>query len=169
MSENKAPDFYAIAQRMFDRLPSEVATTALNHFKRSFEKQGFMDANFQAWPSRKNDNRVGGAILVQTGNLRDSTRIAEATMQNITIENRAAYAEIHNKGGVLRVRITPKSRKYFWYMYKLTADTKWKWMALSKKQHFLFRMPKRQFMGESANLNQRIDRIMIHRIIKNFK
>jgi phage gpG-like protein len=142
---------------------------ALEHFKRSFEKQGFMDSNFQAWPERKNDTRPGGALLQQTGHLRDSTQITEATMKRIIIANDAPYAKIHNEGGIMKIRVTKKMRKYFWFMYKATGQEKWKYMALTTKSSFMFRMPKRQFIGQSQNLNQRIDRAIVKRIITEFK
>src|SRR5690606_26575383 len=143
MSEiENIPDFEAIGREILQKLPREVSVLALNHFLSSFEKQGFMDSAFQPWARRKNDTRSGGAILVSTGNLRDSTRIAEATIDRIVISNDAPYAAIHNNGGIMKLKVTKRMRKYFWYMYKATGDSKWKYMAMTKKENFLFRMPK---------------------------
>src|SRR5690606_32264695 len=127
------------------------------------------DLNFQAWPQRKNDTRVGGAILVATGNLRDSTQIKKATIERIEISNDAPYAEIHNSGGIVRLPVTDKMRKYFWYMFKATGQVRWKYMAITKKERMIFRMPKRQFIGDSRILNANIDRAILNRILTEFK
>lgn len=166
---NPAPDFQKMFDKLKKKLPRQVSVMALNHFKKSFRKQGFMDQSFQAWEPRKGNTREGGAVLVQTGHLRDSTVIDSADMRQISIVNNAPYAAIHNEGGIVRIPVTDKMRKYFWYMHKATGRPKWKWMALTKKDHFLFRMPKRQFMGESQNLMDRIDRLFANEIAQMIK
>lgn len=168
-NKENIPDFNAIAEKIFKDLPRITAITALNFFKESFEKQGFTDVNFQPWQARKGNTREGGAILVQTGNLRDSTRIASATMQKVEISNEAPYAKVHNNGGIISVPVTEKSRKFFWLMYKSTNNIKWKYMALTKKKRMSFEMPKRQFIGNSETLNKQLDEIIVNQILKNFQ
>jgi len=168
--KNEVPDFVRHFETLKRTLPRKVAGMAVNRFKSSFDKQGFMDRSFRAWEPRKGGG--GGATLVQTGHLRDSIKIDSATMRQVSISNDAPYANIHNEGGVVKIPVTSKMRKYFWYMFKATGEGKWKGMAMTKKTHFIFRMPKRQFMGESADLMNRIDRefeSQISRVMKTFK
>ena len=170
--KNEVPDFVRHFEKMKRSLPRKVAGMAVNRFKSSFDKGGFMDRSFHAWQPRKGDTRSGGAILVQTGHLRDSIKIDSATMRQVSISNDAPQASLHNEGGIVKMEVTAKMRKYFWYMHKATGEGKWKGMALTKKTHFIFRMPKRQFMGESADLMNRIDREFegqISRVMRTFK
>lgn len=44
------------------------------------------------------------------------------------------YAAIQNYGGFIPV--TKKMRKYFWWRYIETGDSKWMYMAISKKTRF---------------------------------
>lgn len=169
---NPAPDFHKQFAQLKRDIPRKASVMALNFFKKSFDKQGFMDSSFRAWPNRKGGSRPGGSVLVNTGHLRDSTVIDRADMDQISIANDAPYASIHNEGGIVRIPVTKKMKKYFWYMYKATGQAKYKWMALTKKEHFLFRMPKRQFIGESAELMNRLDRMLaneITRMIRSLK
>ncbi len=52
------------------------------------------------------------------------------------------YAAIHEFGGTISV--TPKMKGFFWHMWYETGDTKWRAMALTKKQSFT--MPKRPYL-----------------------
>lgn len=166
---NKTPDFTALGKRLIKDANRYASVEGLNFFKDSFQKQGWTDGNFTAWESRRNDQRPGGAILAQTGSLRDSIQILERNALRIVFGSHSPYAEIHNEGGVLRVGISAKSRKFFWYMFRASGQEHWKWMALSKKDHFVVQMPKRQFIGESATLNKRLDDWLVKRILTTFK
>lgn len=103
----------------------------------------------------------------------------------VSIENPVPYAAIHNEGGILESNptITPKMRKFAWAMvYKIAGKRKrpkgakrrkkgskppaplppeaekWKALALTKKTkiHILAQMPKRQFIGESRELADKV-------------
>jgi len=75
----------------------------------------------------------------------------------VKVSNYAPYSGLHNEGGVLTIRITKKSRKFFWYMFYKTNDLKWKMMALTKKESFQMYIPPRQFMGHSAFFMKRLE------------
>lgn len=163
------PDFTTLSKKIMKEAITIVETHAINFFKESFFKQGFTDESFQKWENRKQpDYRAGGAILTNSGHLRDSIEVAEKTNNSITIGTYAPYAKIHNEGGTINIPITKKSRKYFWYMYKQTNDEKWKYMALAKKNHIVLKFPKRQFIGESATLMRILD-TELKKYIENFK
>ena len=166
---NKTPDFIGLGKRLLKDANRYASVESINFFKDSFQKQGWTEQNFTPWPSRSNDQRPGGAILAQTGNLRDSIQILERNARRIVFGSHSPYAEIHNEGGTFSIKITEKSRKFFWYMYKATNLEHWKWMALAKKDHFVVQMPKRQFIGESQTLNNKLDQWLVKRILTTFK
>jgi phage gpG-like protein len=180
---NKIPDFEAMGEAILKDAESYAAVTGLNFFKESFEKQGFTDTAFESWQQRKNDLRQGGAILVDTGQLRDSLQILERGNNRIKFGTFSPYAGIHNNGGLITISLTEKSRKFFWYMYyqntdktgtitsdgSATAASMWKALALTKKDKITIKMPKRQFIGESQTLLNNLDEWILNRIVERFK
>ena len=149
----------AVMDYIENDVPLVIGTEAVNHFKESFTNEGFTDTGLKKWQSRaskRTGNTANQAILTKSGELGDSIdfRIEGKT---IVIYSDKKYAQIHNEGGIITV--TDSMRKYFWsqfYLAKEAADKElmeqWKFLALSKE----IRIPKRQFIGESETLNQRI-------------
>ncbi len=148
-------------------VPTVLGVEAVNHFKESFQNEGFTDSSLQKWASRKT-KRSGGTngqkILSQSGELADSIDY-EVQGNNVTIFTDKPYAKIHNEGGVITV--TDKMKKYFWAMHKQAKDAKdedgmnqWKAMALSKT----ITVAQRQYMGQSQammeNMVQKVTRDM---------
>lgn len=166
---NKIPDFEAMGKAILKDAESYAAVTGLNFFKESFQKQGFTDNAFEPWQPRKNDLRQGGAILVDTGQLRDSLQILERGNYRIKFGTFSPYAGIHNHGGIINIPLTKKSRKFFWAMYYHTNNTKYKALALTKKESVFIKMPKRQFIGESKTLLNNLDQWILNRIVERFK
>lgn len=156
----ETPDFAAMAAQLMNNLAPEIAKEAQAFFKSNFDKQGFTDYRFMAWPKRK--DAEPHTLLFKSHALKDSVVIASQTPDRIEINagQGLPYAEIHNKGGVINLTLTPKARKYFWYMYKQTENEKWKWMAITKKKMITVRIPQRQFIGNSKELDKRIDLII---------
>lgn len=161
---NKAPNFLKLGKELINDLLIVAEKEGLDFIHRNFEKEGFMDSSFTAWPQRKHP--IDYKLLRVTNTLFNSIR-AESDANNFTVtfSSNEPYAQIHNEGGV--IKITKKMRGHFWKMFKLTGDNKWKWMALTKKS--AFRIHKRQFMGESANFNQRFNRKVVRMIENRFK
>lgn len=159
MPKNRRLEFPDVEQLGYDLdsflkdLPTIVATTARNFFEDRFTQKGWIDnAGFERWKP----NQASTPILLKSGNLKDSFDYSTGK-DWVEVTNFAPYSSIHNEGGILTVRITPKSRKYFWYMYKKTEDPKWKWMAISKEEFMQITINKRQFMGHSDFLIRRLD------------
>lgn len=164
--EPKIPDFKKIAEEALKDLPNEVALLAKNHFLKSFIKEGFEDTSFIAWPKRKDTD--GHKLLSKSLSLRGSLKIDQATLKRIEVSagEGLPYAAINNEGGVINVQVTKKMRKFFWYMFQKTKMQKYKMMALTKKDRFRIRIPKRQYIGESYTLNQEMDKKFINKIIE---
>lgn len=162
---NDTPDFLKMATTLKKDVVKHASVAGVNFFQDSFQNQGFTDQVFEAWPKRKNDFDPGRKILVNSSFLLNSIQVFNANQQRITFGSDAEHAEIHNNGGI--IPITTKSRKFFWFMYKETGETKWKAMALTKKKAFI--IPKRQFIGESATLMHQYNDWLTTEIQKRFK
>ena len=167
--KNKVPDFEKLGQKLINEAMRYASVHALNFFKDSFQKGGFTDTSFQSWEKRKHDNRIGGALLVQSGNLRDSLQILSRSPSRLIFGSNEPHAKIHNQGGVIRIPVTKRSRRFFWFMYKSTGDAHWKWMALTKKSHMVAKIPKRQFIGHSVTLMNELNHWHVKKIESEFK
>lgn len=184
-NKTPVPDFLQMAEDLLKGLPQQVADLALAHFNESFEKQGFTDNSFIAWPKRLDDLTFGvnHPILNKTGALMGSLVIKSATMKRVEVAagDGLPYAAIHNNGGTIKIKITDKMRKFFWFVYiSLTKHyangsappdhiLKWKMMALTKKTELTIHIPKRQYIGESQVLLKDVDGLIIEKIITTFK
>lgn len=129
----------AIKDFMRDDLPDIVAVEAENHFKASFDNQGFTDVALQEWKARDvetqpekysrkaRERSAGRAVLIghnSGDHLRDSlhTQISKGRVLVIAPK---VYAQIHNEGG-------------------------------QTGRNHAATMPKRQFMGPSRQLDGKI-------------
>lgn len=161
------PDFEKLSRNLLEGVPEDIAERARAFFLQSFIKQGFTDASFIPWPKHA-DSQTDHKLLSASLALRDSIKIKSATIDEVEISagEGLPYAEIQNNGGTITVRVTKRMRKYFWAMYYKTGQSKYKFMALTNKEQFKIHIPKRQFIGESMQLNRKIDNIMIDYILK---
>ena len=162
------PDFRKIAEEVMKDLPKKAGEKALQFFLASFIKQGFTDTSFIPWVKRKDD--LSHKLLNQSYALKASGKIdkADLTEVNISFGEGLNYAAIHNEGGTITVKVSAKMKRYFWYMYKKTEDEKWKWMALTKNETLTIKIPKRQYIGESETLMNKLDKMFIDRIKQYF-
>lgn len=166
---NDIPDFEGIAAKLKIDLVRYASRAGVNHFTDSFYNEGFTNKTFEAWQPRKDNVDPGRKILVKSAGLLNSIVVITANDQLIEIGSGEAHAEIHNNGGTIRIPITKKSRKYFWYMFKKTGADMWKGLALTKKTELTVHIPQRQFIGESAVLMQQLDDWVVREINKRFK
>ncbi|RMF46261.1 MAG: hypothetical protein D6751_05455 [Deltaproteobacteria bacterium] len=141
---------------------------ALNFYKDSWRRQGYIDTRFRRWAPRQDPDQ-GRAILIGkgSGRLRRSLRLRTGS-DWWEVRTDVPYAKIHNEGGTIRQVPTPRQRKFFWARYKRTGDAKWKRFALAKELRIT--IPQRQFMdipgqGLSPFLEKRI-RLHLERGLK---
>lgn len=167
-SFEKAPDFEAMGAQLVNDAMRYASVKGLQFFQDSFYKGGFTDKSFQKWEGRKGDVDPGRKVLVKSAFLMNSLQV-EVGDKRITFFSDAEYADIHNNGGIINVRVTEKSRKYFWLMYKRTKKEMWKYMALTKKEVMTVTIPKRQFLGPSETLMKQLDEWLLQTILKRFK
>lgn len=128
------------------RLHDLIAETAVRHFKKSFEDEGFTDRSFKRWDEvkRRQSRNVSGArasrkiLTGDTGNLGDSIDYKFAG-NDIIIKSNLEYSEAHNKGTSTAGR---------------NRNTK---------------IPKRQFIGDSKALDDEIEKLIKRELDKALK
>ena len=168
---------------VYQRWPARVGEIAISHFKKNFRDGGWNDNGLTRWPRTKRQERGGdgaddnyGPLLSRQANLMNgfTYRIGAG---RVTVTNNLRYAPIHNSGGTVRHRITPRMRRYAWHRFFEAAgitkedspavrrrkeaamddrDRFWKRLALTPKQTSTVTIPQRRFMGHSAELSEKI-------------
>ena len=148
------------------RWPRLVGRLALAVFDENFDHGGFTDKIFIRWKPRKGDTenrgrrlgdggrQRGRALLIKTGALRRSLRVASAsagTVRLVAGNQDVPYAAIHNEGG--RITGTVQVRSFereptFAKRHTVKAHTR----------QLNITMPRRQFMAPSQKLMDRVDR-----------
>lgn len=130
-------------------LPRIVGQEAVDFSKESFDRGGFTDKTFEAWQplkpqtlkrKTKKNGKVAG-ILIDEGTLKKSIDY-DANYNEVTIhlnERTSDYGQVHNEGGQGKA----------WGKHPFT-------------------MPKRQFMGDSETLRNRISLKIDQRLTKIF-
>ena len=133
-------------QEFLDNMwPYIAGDTAVNHFKENFDHEGFMDGGVTPWDDvkrRDNDSewygiapnnkgrlsstRAADPILKDTNELRDAIDYEVRGAGEVVIVNEKPYAAVHNEGGHA-------------FVFGKTP----------------FEMPKRQFIGDSEELNEK--------------
>lgn len=148
-----------------------IGIESVNHFKQSFEDEGFTDASLEKWESRKSKRLTRN----DQKTLSDTTELAEAidysvNGNEITIVNDKPYAQIHNEGG--EITVTPKMRSFFIFKHYEALERgnddvadMWKAMFFSDT----LTIPKRQFIGESEMLNTNIMEKIVRELDRIFK
>lgn len=81
-------------------LPTAIGGIMKAHFENSFKKQGFTDQSFDPWKARKRPEKgKRRAILVKSGDLRDSISVRSATFNRIVVGSYGLdYSRRHNRG-----------------------------------------------------------------------
>lgn len=152
-------------------IPILLANEAENHFKKGFTKGGGQtNLSKTGWKERQFTKGKGKRnILVGRGTLQrdiQKRRISFNTIVIGTSSLTSKYADIHNKGG--KIRITERMRKFFWAQSK-NASTKseqeyWKNLALTKKSFIV--IPRREYIGNSVTLENRMEKMIDKELLK---
>lgn len=158
------------------RILQDIRVELGDEFDKNFDRQAFFS---EAWERRRSPIRPGRAVLTDTGQLRRSVR-SRTSETSITFYTDLPYAAIHNEGG--EIRVTAKMKRFFWHKYyettgafgrkknggkrkdkrnaRLTTEAEfWKWMAL-KKEGTSIKIPKRQFLGKSPEVEKALKEIV---------
>jgi phage gpG-like protein len=165
------------------KMPVIVGQMAVSHFKNNFRQGGFVNNGLNQWKPSQRIGKGKGAgsnyktLLSGRNHLYSSMHYIPGDAK-VTVKNNVEYAAIHNEGGTLDTHpsVTPKMRKFAWAKYYEALGVKrggkipkgmsipedaarWRGLALTKKSKLNIKviMPKRQFIGESKELNDKIE------------
>lgn len=171
------------------QMPVIAGQMAVSHFKSNFRQGGFVNNGLHSWKKSKREGKGKGAgsgyktLLSGRNHLYSSTNYIPGDGR-VTIQNNVEYASIHNEGGTIQSHptVTPKMKKFAWAKYyealngqKPDKNTvipedvaRWRRLALTKKSKLDIKivMPKRQFIGESQELNEKIQSKLEDKISK---
>jgi phage gpG-like protein len=153
-------------------LPVLIGNEAVNFFQDNFKKEGFQgDSGLEKWPARSQNaqRNSGRALLVNKGLLFKSIvkQVGPSNIRIFIVGPAAVYGGIHNSGGVTHPSVTVKSKAWAWNMYKATGKSVYKGMAMAKPGTRLnVVIPQRKFIGNSRQLDQRIEAIIIRQLTK---
>ncbi|HUM50472.1 MAG TPA: phage virion morphogenesis protein [Chitinophagales bacterium] len=135
-----------------------IGVESVNHFKQSFEDEGFTDSSLEKWKSRasKRLTRNEQKTMSDTGELADSIDYKVNGME-LTVYSDKPYAQIHNEGG--EITVTPKMRSFFIFKHYEAVeagndDVADMWLAMFFSDTIT--VPERQYIGESEMLNANI-------------
>lgn len=176
------------------KLPVIVGRMAKDHFQDNFRKGGFVNDGLQKWSLSKRQRSGIDSAAAQYGPLLSGRNHLFGSIKyvpgdyHVKVANEVPYAAIHNEGGTVNPTVTPKMRRFAWAMYhKATGREKskrktkksgtkenaaagfWKALALTKKQKLSIKIPKRRFLGESAELTRKINEKTEQEITKILK
>jgi phage gpG-like protein len=126
--------------------------------------------------------KAGRAILVKTGDLRRSIKRnpANRAALSIKISTDLPYAKVHNDGETINVSgrkgsgtITRSIRGSGGFKDGKFTKGRAKRVTFQGKEYttgsYAIKMPKRQFMGDSYNLNEKVKAVIVKRLDKIFK
>ena len=153
MSVRKVGSFkFKLTGRLFKAqkrtLPIILGKVAKNFFLETFRKGGFTDVGFKRWERRRKRLTKGrtsptlkeAATLVKTSKLKRSIKVRPATFKRTRIFTNLVYAAIHNFG--------------------------LQGLAFGKHP---FKMPEREFIGNSKVLERKLERRILQEDNKIFK
>ena len=182
-----------VEQAMRRTLPVKVGRIAADHYHENFRKGGFVDGGLHPWQPTKRQQSGSkraaanyGPLLSSRKNLYGSIKYIPGDYR-VMVRSDLKYAPLQNWGGFVSPTVTEKMRKYAWARYNEAIGRKkgakrkkkyveseealrWKALALTKKPRLQINIPQRQFLGESQELNQKINETIdkeISKIINN--
>lgn len=133
------------------KAPRIVGKMGVDHFQENFDQEGFVNNGLQPWPARQTD--TGRKLLTgDTRELRDSIEY-QASAREVKWGSDVPYASIHNRGGKTKAHeIRARRGKALKFAGK-GGD-----IYRRKVNHPGSVIPKRQFIGHSRELIDKIDK-----------
>lgn len=159
------------------KMTSEAGVLAVNFSKERFRYKNWLGKTREHWKKRQRKDR--GSLMAKSGRLKRSIRKISQGNYYVIIGTDVPYAQIHNEGGTIKEtvnvkahtrKITIRARKIDRVTGRSRRAAKSVGEKISKvrahRRRMNTRMPKRQFLGESAFLIRKIERHMSREIIK---
>lgn len=154
--------------KLYKKFPEMAAIEAVNFSKERFVRKNWVDKSVIKWKPRKKSpewhsaaqKRAAskGSLMVKSGRLKRSIRKITVTRNSVTIGTDVPYAEAHNEGAVINQVINIRS-----HTRKRKGRTS---TVRAHKRKRKITLPERRFLGESAILLRRIERL-VEREIKD--
>lgn len=181
----KKPDISDFTKKLdavlgaYKKLPTELATVAVNFSKDRFRDQAWLDTTEDKWQDlkqpRQRKGRRSQTILVDTGRLKRSIRKIKVTQNEIIIGSSEPYAKIQNDGGEIKKTVLVKShqvkshrrRAYTRQRGGRTESIKAQkvntYTVKSHARKMNTKIPSRRFMGDSKRLKRRMITLITYR------
>jgi phage gpG-like protein len=155
-------------------LPNLIGAEAVNFFKFSFRRQGFVDkGGNKKWEKRKQSGgkNAGRAILTQSGRLRRSIRVVAKGFGFVKVGTDVPYAQIHNEGGTIQKAVSVRAHERHVHRGDTIEEEYTTKKGKKKKRTIKLQrvekvrahtrqmnttIPQRQFIGESEFLTKRL-------------
>lgn len=182
------------------RVPGVAGQELVNFFKRNYRRGGYEDGGFHAWKVTKRQlsgmkGAEGKYLPLHSRRNALFSAIAYKTGDGwVSVFNNTPYADIHNDGGTITIRLTDKMRRFFWAMYykangkrrsarkggrrkgtqkkrqspNPVAD-RYKWMALTKRRTFTIKIPQRQFIYDCKEVRGIVKEQVKKEVVKFLK
>jgi phage gpG-like protein len=168
------PDFIVKLNKLsklYQKFPAMAGIEAVNFSKERFVRKNWVDKTNQPWQKRKPSPEwhseeqkkaaARGSLMVKSGRLKRSIRKIKVTRNSVTIGTNVPYAQAHNEGAVINQTISVKAHN----RTRKGREHKVKAFRLKRK----ITLPERRFIGESAILLRRIERMVQREIIQILK
>lgn len=174
------------------KLPVAAGKIAKQHFQDNFRQGGFVNGGLHPWTPAKRLSSGGRGADYHYPTLLSSRKHLFSSIgytpgyAKVTVFNDVIYAPVHNEGGIITVPVTAKMRRFAWAKYYSLGGGskgsqegqkgpknanpeeagKWKGLALTRKQSLTINIPRRQFIGESAELTEKIAEYLENELLK---
>jgi len=131
-------------------LPTKMGAVAVRFSKERFQQKNWLDRTREPWKKRQRKDR--GTLMNRTGRLKRSIRKIEVGRDYIVIGTDVPYAEAHNEGATVKETVAIKEHTRRTRTGRSTVKAHTRKMNVS--------LPPRRFIGESAILGRRIERLI---------
>lgn len=161
------------------QLVHAMGVEALAFIDDNFASESFHGATTDKWPGRKKKEKVATRrLLVKTGQLRRSFVQTDETNATI-ISTDDVKAKIHNEGGDIKMpgrettlsfdRTPTNARWRFGKTQTETQQRRIKQIRRATISGYTIHMPKRQFIGNSPVLTNRVKKVIIKKLKAQIK
>ena len=189
-------DLGQLRNHLNQRVPGVAGQELVSFFKRNYRRGGYEDGGFHTWKVTKRQlsgmkGAEGKYLPLHSRRNALFSAIAYKTGDGwVSVFNNTPYADIHNDGGTITIRLTDKMRRFFWAMYykangirrttggkgRKKAKTKaamvaeqYKWMALTKRKTFTVKIPQRKFIYDCKEVRGIVKEQVKKEVVKFLK
>lgn len=148
-----------VARFIDDDVPKIIANEGLNHIEESFQNEGFTDTSLSKWKERKTTDKQGRDITRYRTNRRG--RRGRLTAYGKKLKDRPILTGFNTGNNKLRNSFRAKTRRgrVVFFTYKKYAQ----------KHNEGEGITKRQFIGQSDKLDDRIEKKITKTLDRIFK